>query len=559
MVTSKLKNMQINIKHFLLAALYLIAFDAGAQTANIVAPEAIAAPIHKANIGRIIFLNDTIPVVQIKDADILKELVLNPNNNLSMCAFMGNSLTNYQHQMSPQLTVEQLNQGNYQFTFYIDDKQVYQENLHRGAGYNWLKNSRTALRIKLISTKHEDMWSRYLFGRLMMRGGEDALTTGTHTLRIELRPYIAIPAVTAGDVIAKGDLKIIVPPAETKDIAIQTIKPNSGWPVSKDAYDKKLIMAMNERIAQNKFKNISGIVVIKNGKLLIEEYFNEGRDTLHDPRSVGKTFASAVMGIAIKEGYIKSEQQTLSEFYNLKNYKNYSPKKDSITIKSLLTMSSVFDANDNDDSSPGNENNMYPLDNWVKFALDLKVDSSKQAYKNWNYFTAGIVILGDILNQKVPGGLDKYADAKLFKPLGVTNYKWQYTPQHVANTAGGIRLRALDFAKFGQLYKNGGVWDGKQIIPKEWVDRSFTKQIALPANVVGPGNYGYLFWNKTYTIGDKAYETWYCTGNGGNKIFIFKDQPLVVVITATAYNEGYAHPQADKIMQQFILPAVLKQ
>ncbi|MBD1366348.1 serine hydrolase [Mucilaginibacter sp. ZT4R22] len=550
--------MQINIKHLLIAALCLIALKTSAQTTNIVEPEAITATRHKANIGRIVFLNDTIPVSQIKDADILQELVLNPKNNLSMCAFMGNSLTNYQHQLSPQLTLEQLNQGNYQFTFYIDDKQIYQENLNKGAGYARIKNSRTALRIKLISTSHEDMWSRYLFGRMMVRGGEDALTTGTHTLRIELRPYITIPALKVGDIIAKGDLKIIVPPAEVKDIQIQAIKPNSGWPVSAEAYDKKLIMGMNEKIAQNKFKNISGIVVIKNGKLLIEEYFNEGRDSLHDPRSVGKTFASAVMGIAIKDGYIKSEEQTLGDFYNLKNFQNYSPKKDSVTIKSLLTMSSVIDANDNDDNSPGNENNMYSLPNWVKFALDLKVDSSKQAYKSWNYFTAGVVVLGDILNQKVPGGLEKYADNKLLKPLGITSYQWPYTPQHVPSTAGGIRLRALDFAKFGQLYKNNGVWNGKQIIPKEWVQKSFTKQIALPADVVGPGSYGYLFWNKTYTIGDKNYQTWYCTGNGGNKIFIFKDQPLVVVITATAYNEGYAHPQADKIMQQYILPAVLK-
>lgn len=551
--------MHINIKQLFIAALCLISFTATAQTPNIVEPEPITAPIHKANIGRIVFLNDTIPVAQIKDADIVKELVQNPQNNLSMCAFMGNSLTNLQHQMAPELTVEQLNQGNYQFSFYIDGKLIYQENLHKGAGYARFKNSRTALRVKLISTRHEDMWSRYLYGRLMMRGGEDALATGTHTLKVELRPYIAIPALKVGDLIAAGELKIIVPPAEVKDVQLQAIRPGSGWPVSAEAYDKKLIMGMNEKIAQNKFKNISGIVVIKNGKLLLEEYFNgEGRDTLHDPRSVGKTFASAVMGIAIKDGYIKSEQQTLGDFYNLKNYQNYSPKKDSITLKSLLTMSSVFDANDNDDNSPGNENNMYPMDNWVKFALDLKVDSSKQAYKSWNYFTAGIVVVGDILNQKVPGGLDKYADTKLFKPLGITNYKWQYTPQHVANTAGGIRLRALDFAKFGQLYKNGGTWNGKQIIPQNWVEKSFTKQIALPADVVGPGNYGYLFWNKTYTVGDKNYETWYCTGNGGNKIFVFKDQPLVVIITATAYNEGYAHPQADKIMQQYILPAVLK-
>lgn len=543
----------ITISFFTTAALF-------AQVADIVPADPITLPIHKANIGRIIFMTDTIPAAKCTEADILKELTLTSTSNLSMRAFLGNSLTNYQHQLAPNLTVEQLNQGNYQFTFYVDGKQMYQENLHKGAGYARNKNGRTTLGVKLISTLHEDMWSRYLFTRFMVKGGgEDALTTGPHVIKIELRPYISIPVVKVGDIIAQGELKVIIPTIEVKDKAIQPIAPNSGWALSSEAYNKQLIGDLNEKILQNKFKNISGIVVIKNGKLLLEEYFNgEGRDTLHDPRSVGKTFAAATMGIAIHDGYIKSELQTLKDFYDLKAYKNYSPQKDGVTLKSLLTMSSVFDANDNSDDSPGNENNMYPTENWVKFALDLKTDSSKQAYKSWNYFTAGVVVLGDILNKKVPGGLDKYADAKLFKPLGITNYKWQYTPQNVPNTAGGIRLRAIDFAKFGQLYKNNGTWNGNQVIPKEWVEKSFTKQLALPADVVGPGYYGYLFWNKTYTINNKPYETWYCTGNGGNKIFVFKDVPLVIVVTSTAYNEGYAHPQVDKMMQNYILPAVLK-
>lgn len=548
-------------RHLLLLTLLIIAATCQltAQVANITQPDAITLPIHKSNTGHIIFTADTIPAAQLSDANILKEFVLKPETNLSMRAFFGNSLTNYQHQLAPELTVDQLNQGNYQFTYYIDDKLIYQENLHKGAGYARNKNGRTSLSIKLLSTKHEDMWSRYMFSRMMLHGGEDALTTGSHVLKIELRPYVAIPSIKVGDIIARGEIKVIVPQVSEADSKIQPVKANSGWPVSTEAYNTQLITEMNAKIAQNKFKNISGIVVIKNGKLLIEEYFNgEARDSLHDPRSVGKTFASAVMGIAIHDGYIKSEQQTLSDFYNLKAYENYSPGKDSITLRSLLTMSSVFDANDNDDNSPGNENNMYPTPNWVKFALDLKADSRKKAYNTWNYFTAGIIVLGDILHKKVPGGLEKYADKKLFKPLGITHYQWQYTPQKVANTAGGIGLCALDFAKFGQLYQNKGVWNGKQIIPKSWVQKSFTKQMTLPADVVGPGYYGYLFWNKTYTIGNKTYETWYCTGNGGNKIFIFKDQPLVVVITAKAYNEAYAHPQADRIMQQYILPAVVE-
>ncbi|MCO5934437.1 serine hydrolase [Mucilaginibacter sp. RB4R14] len=551
----------ITMKYSLLIVLGFFAtfVKVSAQTVDILPANPIAIPVHKANIGRIIFLKDTIPAANLTDADILKELTITSISNLSMLAFMGNSLTNYQHQIAPNLTVEQLNQGNYQFTFYVDGKQIYQENLNKGAGYALFKNSRTVLNVKLLSTLHEDMWSRYMFTRFMVRGGEDALTTGAHILKIELRPYVNIPDLKVGHLIAQGELKVIIPTVKVKEKAIQPIARKSGWAVSSETYNKKLITDLNEKILQNKFKNISGIVVIKNGKLLIEEYFNgSGRDTLHDPRSVGKTFAAATMGIAINDGYIKSELQTLEDFYDLKAYKNYSPQKDSITLKSMLTMSSVFDADDNNDESPGNENNMYPTENWVKFALDLKTDSSKKAYKSWHYFTAGVVVLGDILNKKVPGGLDKYADAKLFKPLGITNYKWQYTPQNVPNTAGGIKLRAVDFAKFGQLYKNDGLWNGKQVIPKSWVQKSFTKQMALPADVVGLGYYGYLFWNKTYTINNKPYETWYCTGNGGNKIFVFKDVPLVVVVTSVAYNEGYAHPQVDKMMQKYILPAVLK-
>jgi CubicO group peptidase (beta-lactamase class C family) len=229
--------------------------------------------------------------------------------------------------------------------------------------------------------------------------------------------------------------------------------------------------------------------------------------------------------------------------------------KEDISIKDLLTMSSVFDGNDDDYGSPGNEENMYPTSDWVKFTLDLPLNLNRPK-DEWHYFTAGVVLLGDILNKSVPGGLEKYADQKLFKPLGITTYKWQYTPQNVPNTAGGIRMNALDFAKYGQLYKNMGSWNGKQLIPEAWVKKTFTKYKSIPGRK--DEFYGYLFWNKTYTVGGKPYETFYCAGNGGNKIYIFTDQPLVIVITATAYGATYAHSQEDKMMTDFILPAVIK-
>lgn len=89
-------------------------------------------------------------------------------------------------------------------------------------------------------------------------------------------------------------------------------------------------------------------------------------------------------------------------------------------------MSSASEGNDSDMDSEGNEENMYPSHDWVKFTLDLPVDSVGNK-EEWKYLTAGIVLLGDIMDKSVPGGLEKYAGKKLFKPLNIVNYEWQYT------------------------------------------------------------------------------------------------------------------------------------
>jgi len=349
---------------------------------------------------------------------------------------------------------------------------------------------------------------------------------------------------------------VVKPQIDEKSLAPTPIAPGGGWPVSGDPYDRDKIRELKREIAEGVYKDIHSIVVIKDGKLLIEEYFNGvDRGTLQNTRSVGKSFTSTMMGIAIHDGHIKGVDQTLKDFYDLKTFANFSAKKESVTLKSLLTMSSGFDANDDDQNSAGNEEKMYPTDNWVKFALDLPMDEKTEIGEKWRYFTAGMIVLGDILNRKVPGGLEAYSAHKLFQPLGIKKYTWEYTPQKVVNTAGGLQMSALDFAKFGQLYKNGGSWNGEQIIPADWVNKTFTRYQKVP---YGPKlNYGYLFWNTTYKIGDRSYETYFATGNGGNKIFVFKDQPLVIVITATAFGKWYMHRQIDSMMERFVLPAVL--
>lgn len=475
---------------------------------------------------------------------------------------MDNSVVNYLRQLAPYLSAQELlEKGNLQFAFYIDSKLIYTENIHYGCsfGSGGNKNTSTTFRVPLTSSKGEDWWAMYMWDRFKTNGGEKALTNGTHKLKIEIRPYIKLEEIKVGALIAQGEVKLVIstPKITAEQISIQPIAPNSGWEISNLPFDKKKIESLNTAVAGYDLKEITSVVVIHDGKLMLEEYFNDaGRTTLHDTRSVGKSFASTLMGIAIQDGYIKNEDQPLSAFYDLKEFANYSVKKDSVKIKDLLTMSSAFEGSDADGDSPGNEENMYPADNWVEFALDLPMDPSKTNGGKWDYFTAGVVVLGDVLNKRVPGGLEKYADEKLFKPLGITHYQWQYTPQKVANTAGSLQMTSLDYAKYVQLYKNNGVWNGKQILSPEWVQKTLSKQI----QILGRENqfYGYLFWNKTFTYKGIAYETFYCAGNGGNELIIFKDLPLVIVVTSKAYNKPYGHAQAERIVSDYILPSVLK-
>src|SRR6218665_50262 len=528
------------------------------QATSFVKSDSIVTAVHRENIGKITFMQKPVEAKNFKQTDFLDVFELKDKTDLNMGIFLSASLTNYLHLLAPQLSVDELTKnGNYQFTFIVDGKKIYVENLNTNAGNAETKNKRTVFRIPLISMTNEDAWGRFLWNRFLANGGQDALTDGQHLLKIEIRPYLKLNEVQTGAIIAEGQVKIIVPEIKINEsqVSVQEIQPLKDWKISDAKFDNSKIEALNTKIAAQRFKNITSIVVIKDDKLLLEEYFNDAnRNTLHDTRSVGKSFASTMMGIAIKEGYIKNEFQQLGKFYNLKTFQNYSPEKDNITLKDLLTMSASFEGNDSNNESPGNEENMYPTENWVAFALNLPTDKTKTSGKRWDYFTAGVVVLGDIIHKSVPGGLEKYADKKLFQPLGITNYKWQFTPQKVANTAGGIQLRTLDFAKYGQLYKNQGAWNGKQILTQEWVTKSLSKQIAISESEY----YGYLFWNKTYTVDGKNYEVYYSSGNGGNKIFIFKDLPLVIVITSTAYNTAYGHKQTDKIVQDYLLPAVTK-
>ncbi|NER12112.1 serine hydrolase [Leptobacterium flavescens] len=492
-----------------------------------------------------------------------KNFNLHNDNYLSIVFTLEKPLIQSLQELAPSLSEDELlSKGNFQFSYLVDGKIIYVENLNTGAGPKTRKTEQLRQVIPLVTPERIGFWGWFMWQRFMkFNGGLDAFTEGNHTLGIEVRSYLNEDVLKVGPLLAKGNIAVEVPKINIDEnlVPVQKIQPNSGFEVSKDNFDKNKIEALNRKIAEGRFEDINGIVVIKDGKLLIEEYFNDStRESLHDTRSVGKSFASTIMGIAIEEEIIKNENALLKDFYDLKAYENYSAKKDSVTLKSLLTMSSGFLGDDNsNDDNPGTEDKMQATNNWVKFTLDLPMHKTKVIGKDYNYFTAGVNLLGDILHKSIPGGLVSYADKKLFTPLDITNYKWLYTPQNIAYMGGGLELRAIDFAKYGQLYKNKGKWKGKQILTENWVEKSLAKQVSQDYGGIEGWHYGYLFWNRIFTVDNKDYEVSFCTGTGGNRILVFKDIPFVIVITTSAYGNPGSQANSDKMIVDYILPAIL--
>jgi CubicO group peptidase (beta-lactamase class C family) len=145
----------------------------------------------------------------------------------------------------------------------------------------------------------------------------------------------------------------------------------------------------------------------------------------------------------------------------------------------------------------------------------------------------------------------EFAARNLFGALGIEKVEWQFAPLGTAQTGGGLALRSRDLLKLGQLYLHGGVWEGKQVVDAEWVKTS----VRPHARVDEETEYGYLWWLKTFKVGTKNFPAWLMQGNGGNKVAVFPEQDMVVVITTTNFSVRGSHQLSDKILTDYVLKA----
>ncbi len=303
------------------------------------------------------------------------------------------------------------------------------------------------------------------------------------------------------------------------------------------------IDALLGSLAQDTTRDLRGVVVLRCGALLTERYFN-GADVaeLHDIRSATKSITATLVGIAIHQGLIPGTDATLDRLLPA----GVPSAQRSIRLEDLLTMRSGLAADDADSLSPGNENRLDGSEDWPGFAAQVPVAGpagERYVYASLNAFLAGLVV------ERAAGEpLAEYARRTLFAPLGITRFEWRRGPQGEGVGQGNLSLTARDMARLGELFRNGGRWEGRQIVDSGWVARAWEDRVAIAALDRYADGYGYMWYSKRYPIDGASRTVHFASGNGGNKIYVIPEDGLVIAISSSAYNRGYGQRRSERIL-----------
>ena len=360
----------------------------------------------------------------------------------------------------------------------------------------------------------------------------------------------------------------------TEDSYVYTVPEatGDGWEtasLSSVGMSSDEIVTMVNLININTYTEVHSVVIIKDDKLVFEEYFpghdfyyaghnflgnyiDFDRNTRHNTHSATKSFTSALAGIAIDKGFIQSVDNKIFDYFQ--DYSNLiDQQKEKITVKHLLTMSSGFEWNEWDVSISQSDHDIVRMNSSsdpVYYVLNKPVVTEPgTAY----YYNGGTVdLLGQLVRRASNMNVKSFSRTYLFEPLGITNYNWQTLyPSGITCCHGDIYITPRDMAKFGYLYLKKGLWEGTRIISEEWVNLSVQNHIIPPVNWAY--GYGYLWWLRRYNTGSRYYYSFNAEGWGGQQIIVIPSENMIVVFTGANYVNN---PPNDEIMCNYILPSI---
>lgn len=332
--------------------------------------------------------------------------------------------------------------------------------------------------------------------------------------------------------------------------------PTEGWRTCSPeevGMDSEKLKELNEEILLllKLHIDINSVLIVKNGYIVAEQYYSKeyGIDSLHSIYSCTKSLTSALIGIAIDRQYLPDENTLMTGFFPEYKIENLTDDKQMITLKHMLTMSAGLDWHELDYLYSDERNT---INQWasssdrVKFVLDRPMAAVPGLIYTYN--TGISHVLSAIIKKSTGIRADSFALENIFKPLGIERYYWPVDKQGVAHGGGGVWLLPRDMAKFGYLYLKNGIWEGKQIVSRNWIEISQAKHIKR--NDIPDYYYGYQWWVNN----ENSYSA---VGFGGQWITIFPEHDLVVVFT-NRFTEGdnFQWNTPERLVKSYILPSI---
>jgi CubicO group peptidase (beta-lactamase class C family) len=302
-----------------------------------------------------------------------------------------------------------------------------------------------------------------------------------------------------------------------------------------------LAQAIDYLGGQRDLYNIHSIAIVRHRHLVAEAtYWPSKPDQIHHVASITKVFMSALIGIAIDQGYIAGVDEPVISFFPDRTIANCDQWKEAMTIEHLLTMTSglggVLDYE-------AEEAAMMASPDWVQFSLDLPMTTEPGTV--WRYSDPNALLLSAIISATTGVSAHEFAKEHLFEPIGITrSIWWPPSPQGITDGSGGLMLAPLDLARFGQLFLQEGAWDGRQVISQSWVATSTSVHVG--------GFYCYL-WG---TYGDLP-GLYFGSGSQGQRLAVSPSDDLVVAFNGGGYFNDDVETVYLEALRSYILPAVV--
>lgn len=312
--------------------------------------------------------------------------------------------------------------------------------------------------------------------------------------------------------------------------------------------DTTSINKLMDKIINKKFGRLESLLIIKDGKLILEEYFyGYNRRKLHLINSCTKSITSLLLGITLNRNKMNNIEQSIFNFFPQFDSDKTS-ENEKIKLKHVLTMTAGFNEDgDFEDNGP---------DNFIRYILNSEMDTKPG--ENFRYSGKCTNLLGGIIYSLEKKQADEFAKEVLFNKLGITEFEWE-KENGVLPCDAGLQLYPRDMAKIGLLALNNGNWNGEQIVPKEWISAS-TKPYFAESEYF---DYGYQWWyrsknNKSWwsnpVHGEKTeHDMFLALGAGGQYIMVIRDLNMVIVTTASDYNrDGMDHIKVPMVIEDVV-------